>query len=382
MKIKNIELFKVPPRWLFLKITTVSGIEGWGEPIVEGKADTVKAAVEEMKEYIIGKNADNIEDIWQVLYRGGFYRGGPILSSAISGIEQALWDIKGKYHNMPVYDMLGGPVRNKIRVYSWIGGDKPTDVLKQAKERYSNGYTAIKMNATAEVGWIDNFKVVESVLERVDILKREFGNNLDIAVDFHGRIHKSMAKVLVKELDKYNIMFIEEPVLAENEEAFYEVKQYTSTPIAAGERNYTRWGFKNLITKGLVDIIQPDLSHAGGILETRKIAAMAESFDIAVAPHCPLGPIALAACLQLDFCTPNSFIQEQSLGIHYNQGSDLLDYLKDKSVFEYNNGYVNILKKPGLGIEVNEEYVKEMAKKGHNWKNPVWRLEDGTIAEW
>lgn len=244
MKIKNIELFKVPPRWLFLKITTVSGIEGWGEPIVEGKADTVKAAVEEMKEYIIGKNADNIEDIWQVLYRGGFYRGGPILSSAISGIEQALWDIKGKYHNMPVYDMLGGPVRNKIRVYSWIGGDKPTDVLKQAKERYSNGYTAIKMNATAEVGWIDNFKVVESVLERVDILKREFGNNLDIAVDFHGRIHKSMAKVLVKELDKYNIMFIEEPVLAENEEAFYEVKQYTSTPIAAGERNYTRWGLK------------------------------------------------------------------------------------------------------------------------------------------
>jgi len=382
MKIRDIELFKVPPRWLFLKITTESGIEGWGEPVIEGRADTVKAAVEEMKEYLIGKSAENIEDIWQVLYRGGFYRGGPILTSAISGIEQALWDIKGKYHNMPVYNMLGGPVRNKIRVYSWIGGDKPANILEQAKEKYSNGYTAIKMNATAEVGWIDNFKVVDSVLERIDILKNEFNNNLDIAVDFHGRIHKSMAKILAKELDKYNIMFIEEPVLAENEEAFHEIKQYTSTPIASGERNYTRWGFKNLISKGLVDIIQPDLSHAGGILETRKIAAMAEAFDIAVAPHCPLGPIALAACLQLDFCTPNAFIQEQSLGIHYNQGSDLLDYLKDKSIFEYDNGYVNILKKPGLGIEINEEYVREMARKSHNWKNPIWRLEDGTITEW
>lgn len=382
MKIENIELFKVPPRWLFLKITTASGIEGWGEPIVEGRADAVKAAVEEMKEYIIGKSANNIEDIWQVLYRGGFYRGGPILTSAISGIEQALWDIKGKYYNMPVYDMLGGPVRNKIRVYSWIGGDKPSDVLNEAKEKFSNGYTAIKMNATGEVGWIDSFKVVDSVLERVDILKMEFGNDLDIAIDFHGRIHKSMAKILVKELDKYNIMFIEEPVLVENEEALYEIRRYTATPIAAGERNYTRWGFKNLITKGLVDIIQPDLSHAGGILETRKIAAMAEAFDIAVAPHCPLGPIALAACLQLDFCTPNAFIQEQSLGIHYNKGSDLLDYLKDKSVFKYDNGYVNILEKPGLGIEIDEEYVREMANIGHNWKNPVWRLEDGTIAEW
>ena len=382
MKIKTIELFTVPPRWLFLKITTESGIVGWGEPVIEGKAATVRAAVEEMKDYLIGKSANNIEDIWQVLYRGGFYRGGPILTSAISGIEQALWDIKGKYHNMPVYDMLGGPVRDKIRVYGWIGGDKPDEVLTQAKEKYSQGYTAIKMNATAEIGWIDNYKVVESVLERVDILKKEFKNELDIAVDFHGRIHKPMAKVLMKELDKYNIMFIEEPVLTENEEVFKELKHYTSIPIATGERNYTRWGFKNLITKGLVDIIQPDLSHAGGILETRKIAAMAEAFDIAVDPHCPLGPIALAACLQLDFCTPNAFIQEQSLGIHYNQGSDLLDYLTDKSVFEYNNGYVNILKKPGLGIEVNEDYVREMDKIGHNWKNPVWRLEDGTVTEW
>jgi galactonate dehydratase len=382
MKIKKLELFTVPPRWLFLKVTTESGIVGWGEPIVEGRAQSVKAAVLEMEDYVIGRSANDIEDIWQVLYRGGFYRGGPVLTSAISGIEQALWDIKGKYHNMAIYDMLGGPVRHKMRVYGWIGGDKPSDVVAQARERYDQGYTAIKMNATAEMGWIDSYKKIDDVVERVDAIKSEFGNDLDVAIDFHGRVHKPMAKALLKELDKYNLMFIEEPVLVENEEVFQELKYYTSTPIATGERNYTRWGFKNLITKGYVDIIQPDLSHAGGILETKKIAAMAEAFDIAVAPHCPLGPIALAACLQLDFCTPNAFIQEQSLGIHYNQGSDVLDYLVDKGNFEYEKGYVKLLKKPGLGIEINEEYVREMDKVGHDWKNPIWRLEDGSLSEW
>jgi galactonate dehydratase len=377
-----MEIFKVPPRWLFLKITTESGLVGWGEPIVEGKADTVAAAVEEMKEYVIGRNANDIEDIWQVLYRGAFYRGGPILCSAISGIEQALWDIKGKYLNVPVYELLGGSVRDKVRVYCWIGGDRPSNVAEAAKEKFNQGYTAIKMNATEEVAWIDSFKKVQEVLERVGAIRDEVGYNLDIAVDFHGRVHKAMARVLMKELEQYKLMFIEEPVLTENEEAFAELRRHTSTPIATGERNYTRWGFKNMLHAGAVDIIQPDLSHAGGILEVRKIAAMAEAYDVAVAPHCPLGPIALAACLQLDFCTPNAFIQEQSLEIHYNQGADLLDYLEDPTVFEYKQGYVSKLLKPGLGIAVNEEKVKEMAKIGHNWKNPVWRTYDGAVAEW
>ena len=208
------------------------------------------------------------------------------------------------------------------------------------------------------------------------------GYELDIALDFHGRVHKGMAKVLMKELEPYKLMFIEEPVLCENEEAFVELKRYSSIPIATGERNYTRWGFKRMLQEGGVDIIQPDLSHAGGILEVRKIAAMAEAYDVALAPHCPLGPIALAACLQVDFCTPNAFIQEQSLGIHYNKGSDLLDYLVDPTVFEYKDGYVSKLTKPGLGSEINEEKVREMAKVGHNWKNPVWRMEDGVVAEW
>jgi galactonate dehydratase len=382
MKIKEMELFKVPPRWLFLKITTESGLVGWGEPVVEGKADSVAAAVKEMEDYLIGRNAGDIEDIWQVLYRGAFYRGGPILSSAISGIEQALWDIKGKALNVPVYELLGGAVRDKIRVYSWIGGDRPSNVAEAAQEKFDQGFTAIKMNATGEMGWIDSFSKVTEAVERVQAIRDKLGYKMDIAVDFHGRIHKGMAKVLMKELEPFKLMFIEEPVLTENEEAFVELQRHTTTPIATGERNYTRWGFKTILTRGGVDIIQPDPSHAGGILETRKIAAMAEAYDIAVALHCPLGPIALATCLQIDFCTPNAFIQEQSLGIHYNQGSDLLDYLEDSTVFKYDNGYVLKPTEPGLGITINEEHVRRMAEVGHQWKNPVWRDEDGVVAEW
>lgn len=382
MKIKSLELFKVPPRWLFLKVETDSGITGWGEPVIEGKADTVAAAVEEMKEYLIGKDARHIEDIWQMLYRGAFYRGGPILSSAISGIDQALWDIKGKWLGVPVYELLGGKVRDKIKVYSWIGGDRPANVAEEAKKKLDEGYKAIKMNGTENMNWVDDYRSVQSCIERVQAIRDAAGYDLEIAVDFHGRVHKPMAKVLMKELEPYRLMFIEEPVLCENMEAFVELQRHTSTPIATGERNYTRWGFKEMFESRAVDIIQPDVSHAGGISEVRKIAAMAEAYDVALAPHCPLGPIALAACLQVDFCSINAFIQEQSLGIHYNQGSDLLDYLKDPSVFKYENGYVSLLTAPGLGIEIDEHRVREAAAVGHSWKNPVWRNEDGSVSEW
>jgi len=382
MKIRKMELYKVPPRWLFLKITTDDGIEGWGEPIVEGKADTVKTAVEEMSDYLIGKEAGNIEDLWQVLYRGGFYRGGPILMSAISGIEQALWDIKGKRLGVPVYELLGGAVRDKLRVYCWIGGDKPSNVVADAKEKIKAGYTALKMNATDEMGWIDSYSKIDAAVERLAAIREEIGYNVDIGIDFHGRVHKTMARILIKELEPFKPMFVEEPVLSENNEALKELRTHTTIPIATGERMYTRWDFKSILQDGAVDIIQPDLSHAGGIWETRKIAAMAEAYDVAVAPHCPLGPIALASCFQLDFCTPNAFIQEQSLGIHYNKGSDLLDYLEGPGVFQYKDGYVEKLTEPGLGIKINEEKVKAMAEQGHRWRNPVWRTEDGVVTEW
>lgn len=382
MKIVSYELFKVQPRWLFLKIVTNEGIVGWGEPVIEGRASTVEAAVKELMEYLVGKNPLRIEDHWQTLYRSGFYRGGPILMSAISGIDQALWDIKGKYYNASIHDLVGGLCRDKIMVYSWIGGDRPSDVVKAALEKKKAGYKAIKMNATEEMHYIDSYSKVDDVIERIDSIRKAVGKDFGIAVDFHGRVHKPMAKILIKELEAYRLMFIEEPVLTENLDTLKNIASNISTPIATGERMFSRWDFKKIFEEGYVDIIQPDLSHAGGITECKKISSMAEAYDIAVAYHCPLGPIALASCLQLDGCVPNAFIQEQSLGIHYNQGSDILDYLMDKSVFEYKYGYVNIPNKPGLGIEINEDKVREASNKGHNWKNPVWRNHDGTIAEW
>lgn len=382
MKIRDIELFVVPPRWVFLQIKTDDGLTGWGEPIVEGHAAAVVAAVKEMESYLIGRDPNQIEDIWQVLYRAGFYRGGPVLMSAIAGIDQALWDLKGKRYQLPVYELLGGLVRDKVRVYSWIGGDRPSDVGQAARDKRELGFTAIKMNATEELHYIDSFAEIESVCERVQAVREATSRDFGIAVDFHGRVHKAMAKVLVKELSAFNLMFIEEPVLPENNEALRDIANHTSTPIATGERMFTRWDFKRLLADGYVDIIQPDLSHAGGISESRRIAAMAEAYDVAVAPHCPLGPIALASCVQLDAATPNVFIQEQSLGIHYNQGNDLLDYLVDKDVFHYESGFVRIPSGHGLGIDIDENAVRNAAKSGHNWKNPVWRNEDGTVAEW
>jgi galactonate dehydratase len=382
VKIQQLELFQVPPRWLFLKITTDNGYFGWGEPIVEGRAATTAAAVTELGEYLIGKDPRNVEDLWQTMYRGGFYRGGEVLMSAISGIEQALWDIKGKALGVPVYELLGGAVRDKMRVYSWIGGDNPSDVATSAKGRLAEGYTAMKMNGTGPLEWIDTPAQVGLAADRLAAVREVVGKDVQIGIDFHGRVHKGMAKQLFKALEPFSPMFIEEPVLAENNEVLLELSRLSHIPIATGERMYTRWGFKELLKTGAADIIQPDVSHAGGIWETRKIAAMAEAFDVAVAPHCPLGPIALASCLQVDFCSGNAFIQEQSLGIHYNQGSDVLDYLTDPDAFHYKDGFVPLLTAPGLGIEINESKVREMAKLGHNWKNPVWRNVDGSVTEW
>ncbi len=382
MKITGFELFKVPPRWLFLKITTDEGVSGWGEPVVEGRAETVRAAVDELSGYLIGKDPFRIEDHFQVMYRSGFYRGGPILTSAISGVEQALWDIKGKALGVPVYELLGGAARDTIRIYSWVGGDRPDDIAAQVTAQQALGMTAVKMNATEELHFIDSFGKVEAAVSRIAAAREAGGADFGIGIDFHGRVHKSMAKIIAKELEPYRPMFIEEPVLPENNEALREIARHTTVPIAIGERMYTRWGFKQALADGYVDIIQPDLSHAGGILEVRKIAAMAEAYDVAVAPHCPLGPIALAASLQLDACTPNAFIQEQSLGIHYNVSNDLLDYLTDPSVFAQERGEIALLTGPGLGITVNEERVRELAAIGHDWKNPVWRNADGTVAEW
>lgn len=382
MKITRLTTFLVPPRWCFLKIETDEGIVGWGEPVLEGRAQTVAAAVEELSDYLIGKDPRHIEDHWTVLYRGGFYRGGGIHMSAMAGIDQALWDIKGKALGVPVHALLGGQLRDRIRVYSWIGGDRPDETAAAAQAAVARGFSAIKMNGTEELQFIDTIDKVEKCLHNVAAVREAVGPHVGIGVDFHGRVHKPMAKVLMKELEPYRLMFIEEPVLSENHEALKELAPLSSTPIALGERLYSRWDFKRVLSEGYVDIVQPDPSHAGGITETRKIANMAEAYDVALALHCPLGPIALAANLQLDAVCYNAFIQEQSLGIHYNAANDLLDYVSNREVFAYQDGMVAIPQGPGLGIEVNEDLVRERAATGHRWRNPIWRHADGSFAEW
>ncbi|WP_256390796.1 galactonate dehydratase [Natronoarchaeum rubrum] len=382
-RIVDYELFEVPPRWLFLRVETADGTVGWGEPVIEGRSRTVLTAVEElMDNYLLGEDPSRIEDHWQTMYRGGFYRGGPILMSAIAGIDQALWDIKGKQLGAPVHELLGGAARDRIRVYQWIGGDRPSDVAEQARKQVDAGFTALKMNATPEIERIDDPATVSAAADRLREVREAVGDEIDIGVDFHGRVTKPMAKRLAQALEPHEPFFLEEPVLPEHNDALPEIAQHTTTPIATGERMFSRWDYKELFEQGVVDLIQPDLSHAGGITEVKKIASMAEAYDVAMAPHCPLGPVALASCVQVDACSPNALIQEQSLDIHYNETTDVIDYLADPSVFDYEDGFVEIPEGPGLGVEIDEEYVREQAEQDVDWHNPVWRHDDGSVAEW
>ena len=379
LTIARIETFMVPPRWLFVRVESEDGAVGWGEASLEGHAEAVEGAFEPLRDRFIGHDGNRIEDIWQIAYRGGFYRGGPVLMSALAGFEQALWDMKGRALGLPVWEMLGGRVRDKVRAYAWIGGDRPHEIADAAKARAGQGFSAVKMNATAELDWIGTPKLFDEVIERVEAAQSA---GMDVGLDFHGRVHRPMAKQLAKVLEPLGLLFIEEPILSENPEGLRQIAELVSTPIALGERLYSRWDFKPFFENGAVDIIQPDLSHAGGILECRKIAAMAEAYDVAVAPHCPLGPLALASCLQLAACTPNVAIQEMSLGIHYNVGADLFTYCRQKEQLTPTDGYLGIPTDPGLGVDIDEDVVRELHKDRHRWRNPVWRHADGSFAEW
>jgi galactonate dehydratase len=383
MLIEKVEIYKLPPRWVFIKITTKSGIEGWGEPSIEGKADTVIAAIKDLLPLLIGKDASQIEDLFQVLTKGGFYRGGVILMSAISGIEQALWDIKGKALGVPIYQLLGGAVRDKMRIYSWIGGDTSEQLALGAKEKIEKGFTAVKMNLSGQLDFQISLKKIKEIKRNIQKVRETIGDENDFAIDFHGRVQKNMSRRLMQELEEFAPMFYEEPVLPELSSYFEKLSSITTIPLAAGERLVGRNQFKDIIYKSSLDILQPDLSHVGGIWEAKKIASWAEASGILMAPHCPLGPISFAAALQFDFCTHNVLIQETSLGIHYNKGEiDLLSYIENKEDFQIKSGFIYRTDKPGLGIEMNEAIILKMSKIQHNWSNPIWRNSDGSFTEW
>lgn len=376
MKITKLETFHVKPRWLFLKVHTDAGIVGVGEPIVEGRALTVEAAVREMERMIRGEDPRRIEHLWQKMFRGTFYRGGPVLCSAVSGIEQALWDILGKSLNVPVWQLLGGRVRDRIRLYGRIGVDREGDAVAGIQKTLREApFTAYKMGVHGQFNGafrqLETMEAVERAVEDVRIVRETVGKQIDIAIDFHGRISPPLAKQLCRGMEPYHPLFVEEPVLPGDTLALKEISRSTTIPIATGERLFTRWQFQEIIETEAVAVIQPDISHAGGIFELRKIAAMAESRNITIAPHCPLGPITLAASLQIAACTPNFICQE-----HVTLGEDYL-----KQPFVVKEGYVDVPTGPGLGIELDDEKVKAGIYPG-NWETPKLSLEDGSVAEW
>lgn len=386
MKITALTTYAVAPRWLFVRIDTDEGVTGWGEPALEGRVRTAAAAVDELGELLIGADPLRIEAHWQLLTKAGFYRGGPVLSSAVGGINQALWDIAGKVHGVPVHELLGGPLRDRVRVYTWIGGDGAPDVAEQAERKVAEGFTAVKMNASSQLRPIDTPDAAEHVVRRAAAVRDVLGPARDLAIDFHGRVSTPMARRLLPLLEPLAPIFVEEPILPEHVANLASVVDCTSIPIATGERLYSRWDFRAAFEAGIA-VAQPDISHAGGISEVRRIAAQAETHDAFMAPHCPLGPVALAASLQVDFAIPNVLVQEQSLGIHYNgEGSDLLDYLVDPTVFEYRDGWVERPRGPGLGIEVDAKAIERAAAwaadNGFEWRTPIWRHDDGGVAEW
>ncbi|MCK2215753.1 galactonate dehydratase [Actinomadura sp. ATCC 31491] len=381
MKITKVETFQVPPRWLFCRVETDDGVTGWGEPVVEGRAEVVRAAVHVLADYLVGQDPLRIEDHWQVLTKGGFYRGGPVLSSAVAGIDQALWDIAGKHYGAPVHALLGGPVRDRVRVYAWVGGDDPGELREQITAQVEAGFTAVKMNGSGLMPRALTPADLAAVVGRAEIAREVLGPGRDFAVDLHGRTGVAGARRIVTALEGLHPMFVEEPVLPEHLHRLAEVTSAAAVPIALGERLYSRAEFLPALNAGLA-VAQPDLSHAGGISEVRRIAALAETFDVQLAPHCPLGPLALAASLQVAFATPNFLIQEQSAGIHYNAGAELLDYVLDPAPFAFTGGHARRTDLPGLGVEVDERAVREADRRSHAWRNPVWRHDDGSFAEW
>jgi galactonate dehydratase len=383
MYVTDYELFAVPPRWLLLKVETSDGLVGWGEPSVQGRLKTVRAAVEELlDEYILGEDPLRTEYHWRTMYQGGYYRGGPVLMSALSGIDHALWDIKGKHYGAPVHELLGGHVRDRVMVHQWIGGEEPEEIAKQAIQRRNQGYQALKMNATSDFRQIEPPDAVEHARRRVAAARDVIGDDRYLGVDFHGRVSKPMAGRLIEALEPYDPMFVDQPVLPEQSEKLQTLSERTNIPIATGERFYSRYDFKPLLVSDAVSMLQPDVTHVGGITELRKVMSMAEAFDVTVIPHCPLSPVAFAANLQAVFCAHNVPMQEQDLNLHDPTESVGLEYIEDPTTFDFQDGYVSRPSGPGLGIDVDEAYVREQSQTDVNWCNPVWHHEDGRIAEW
>ena len=380
MKIARIEQFFPRPRMRLVKITTDDGIVGWGETTLEGKPKSTMAAVEELADYLIGKDPLRIEHHWQHIYRSAFFRGGNVLMSALSGIDQALWDIAGKYYGAPVYKLLGGPTRDRVRVYAhWGIADQSEAGLARARERLDylrqkGGYTAFKSGPGGKWRAHEPPAVIDQFVSRAHLMREWVGPEVELAFDFHGKMTPALAVEICHELKSMRPMFVEEPVPQENVDALKLVSDHVPFPIATGERLLSRWEFRLIFEKQACAYIQPDGSHAGGISEVKRIANMAEVYYMHIMPHCAIGPVALSACLHVDAAVPNFLIQE-SVGP---------DWLADvvQPAWRVVNGFVELPTVPGLGIEVDETEVARMAQYTEELGGEWYYESDASVADW
>jgi galactonate dehydratase len=362
IKVTKIESFVLKNSWVFVKISTDAGITGWGE-MLKDDAKACAAGALEVGDYLVGQDPRKVVFHWQAIHRGAFYRGGPIKTAISSGIDQALWDITGKAYGVPVYKLMGGPTRDRVRVY---GNPNPT-----------NGVNAMKVQlrgtTRAPFKYNEGQKMVDEITERFKALRERQGSGVDIGVEFHGAIQPPTAMVLMKALEPYDPWFYEEVVQALNIELMAELAKKTHVPLATGERIFTKWGFKDILEKRAAMILQPDVCYAGGITELKIIAGMAEAYYTPIAPHNPQGPCSLAASLQVAASVPNFLIQERG----DNEYADLLA----KPLPPVVNGHRPLLTEPGLGITIDES--KLMAQVGEPRPYlPQFDTDDGSVIDW
>jgi len=337
--------------FVFIKVETDQpGLVGWGEASLEGKPRAVVGCVQDMEPMILGEDPRQVERCWQILYRSGFWRQGVIGLTVISGIDQALWDIKGKELGRPVHELLGGPVRDRVRVYTHFGGETPDETVASAVAKVESGWTAIKTVPVPATKAVDSPKLVHEAANTLRLVREAVGDDIDILLDCHGRLSPQMAIRYGKAFEPYEPFCMEEPSQAENPAAMAQIAAALSIPIATGERLFTRWGFREILERNAASLLQPDTCHAGGISEVLKIGRMAETYYAGLAPHNPYGPVSTAACVQVDLVAQNFIIQEM---IDPAAAPEAMSFVKEPLVLR--DGYIERPIKPGLGVEVDEE---------------------------
>ena len=372
-------LFAGRTNLVFVEVTTDAGITGVGEASLEGKTSAVVGAIDDIKEYLVGQDATRIEHHWQTIYRHSFWRGGVVIGSAISGIEQALWDILGKALDVPVYELLGGRVRDRVRLYAnGPRGDTPEEIAESCVRLVEAGWGALKLAPFTAVPGLAGQVELKAARRQMELIRDAVGFDVDVLIDCHGRLSPGSAIQMAHELDDLDIFFFEEPVLPEDTAAMARVAEAITIPVATGERLFTKWGFRDVLALGAADVLQPDLAHCGGIWEARKIAAAAEVSYVGVAPHNPYSWLLTMASIQLDLAIPN-FVVQEFLVDHPPE----VEALFAERFTWLPGGWVEPPTRPGLGVELDWNAVRahERLPFTRTYQPSLWHV-DGSVADW